>query len=98
MIMLETSGPIEMNGYSIIGAVILNHSSQLIIGESYKGDGDDFRKVFVVATAPHPDECPTYWHNGTYFDGYNSRDNERAARADFASELLSFWGVEFKRA
>lgn len=86
---------LEMNGYSIIGSVIVGHSAGLIIGESYKGDGPTFRKVFVVSTLPHPDEAPTYWHQGHYFDGPDSRENERAARRFFSEELLSLWGVQF---
>lgn len=84
-----------MNGYGIIAAAIISHNAQVIMGEAYRGgiDSDDFRKVYVVATADHPDNAPDSWHHGTYFDGPDSRESERRAKARFAAELISYWGV-----
>ena len=87
----------EINGFSIIASAIIDGSHGVILGESYRGSGDDFRKINVVSTLPHPDENPDYWHNGVYFDGPDSIKNESDARALFLTRLSAGWAHEEER-
>lgn len=88
----------EINGYSIIASALIDSTHGVILGESYAESGTEaFRKVFVVSTLPHPDENPDYWHNGRYFDGPDSRQNERDAHAAFLAVLTGGWSAEDER-
>lgn len=83
----------ELNGYSIIAEAITDHERGLILGESYRDD----RLIYVVSFAPHPDTDPSYWHNGRYFDGPDSSQNETEARQAFLALLSASWEADRER-